>query len=153
MENIFFSTLVHLRLMHLLFLICQTSVLSNSGLSGSVSLNVSNTTMNHLTVRPEIKDRIIGGSNVAAGKYGFIVQANGCGASLIAPDAILTAAHCYEFRFLYFTIRKCGRIERLDRSCWLEVFIYFKKIDCLFPSLLKFWYFKITERRKNNYFD
>ncbi|MES1919153.1 hypothetical protein MHBO_001017 [Bonamia ostreae] len=39
-------------------------------------------------------DRIIDGTDVPPGKYPFVVMANGCGASLIAPNYILTAAHC-----------------------------------------------------------
>lgn len=38
--------------------------------------------------------RIVGGSNAQSGKYPYMVKASGCGASLIAPDMLLTAAHC-----------------------------------------------------------
>ena len=38
--------------------------------------------------------RIVGGSNAPSGKYPYMARGGGCGASLIAPDMLLTAAHC-----------------------------------------------------------
>jgi len=38
--------------------------------------------------------RIIGGSDAGLNEYPFFVSWNGCAASLVAPDVILSAAHC-----------------------------------------------------------
>jgi len=38
--------------------------------------------------------QIFGGDRASRGEYGFYVQCDGCGATLIAPDMILSAAHC-----------------------------------------------------------
>jgi len=40
------------------------------------------------------QSRIVGGFEAESGKYPFFVSWEGCGASLIAKDVILTAAHC-----------------------------------------------------------
>lgn len=40
--------------------------------------------------------RIVGGNQAVQGEFPFFVDINGCGASLIAPDIVLTAAHCSE---------------------------------------------------------
>ncbi len=37
---------------------------------------------------------IIGGVPTAAGSFPFLVDTGGCTATLIAPDRVLTAAHC-----------------------------------------------------------
>lgn len=44
--------------------------------------------------RHQWESRIVGGTDVPAGKYPFFVQGLGCGASLIWKDVALTAAHC-----------------------------------------------------------
>ena len=41
-------------------------------------------------------DAVVGGEPVAMGKYPWFVSLDGCGGSLIAPDRVLTAAHCVE---------------------------------------------------------
>ena len=38
--------------------------------------------------------RIVGGQDATKGEYPFFVQGDGCGASLIWKDIVLTAAHC-----------------------------------------------------------
>lgn len=38
--------------------------------------------------------RIVGGNDASDGEYPFFVQGEGCGASLIWKDIVLTAAHC-----------------------------------------------------------
>lgn len=43
---------------------------------------------------PEIEARIVGGTSTSFSKYPFFVDLNGCGASLIWEDVVLTAAHC-----------------------------------------------------------
>jgi trypsin len=45
-----------------------------------------------IPVTPEA--RIVGGSSVGSDKYPFFVEGYGCGASLIAADIVITAAHC-----------------------------------------------------------
>jgi trypsin len=40
------------------------------------------------------ESRIVGGNDAQQGDYPFFVQGNGCGASLIWDDVVLTAAHC-----------------------------------------------------------
>jgi hypothetical protein len=40
------------------------------------------------------ESRIVGGEDASPGEYPFFVQGDGCGASLIWPDVVLTAAHC-----------------------------------------------------------
>jgi len=40
------------------------------------------------------ESRIVGGENAPDGAYPFYVRWNGCGASLVASDVILSAAHC-----------------------------------------------------------
>jgi len=40
------------------------------------------------------ESRIVGGSNAPDGAYPFFVSWSGCGASLVADDVILSAAHC-----------------------------------------------------------
>ena len=42
--------------------------------------------------------RIVGGTNAAAEEFPYFVLGDGCGASLVAPDVVLSAAHC-EGRF------------------------------------------------------
>ncbi len=42
------------------------------------------------------KLRIIGGEKAPEDEYEWFYKADGCGASLIAPDMIITAAHCSE---------------------------------------------------------
>ncbi len=46
---------------------------------------------------PKAKASVVGGTGVPTGAYPWIVaMSRGCGGSLIAPDRILTAAHCVE---------------------------------------------------------
>eukprot|EP00546_Thalassionema_frauenfeldii_P012083 CAMPEP_0178917076 /NCGR_PEP_ID=MMETSP0786-20121207/13036_1 /TAXON_ID=186022 /ORGANISM="Thalassionema frauenfeldii, Strain CCMP 1798" /LENGTH=473 /DNA_ID=CAMNT_0020590567 /DNA_START=21 /DNA_END=1442 /DNA_ORIENTATION=- len=40
------------------------------------------------------ESRIIGGTTASPGEYPFYTKWAGCGASLVAPDVLLTAAHC-----------------------------------------------------------
>jgi len=40
------------------------------------------------------QSRIVGGTNAADGAYPFFVNWGGCGASLVADDVIISAAHC-----------------------------------------------------------
>ena len=42
------------------------------------------------------KPRIIGGEKAPEDEYKWFYNGGGCGASLIAPDMLLTAAHCSE---------------------------------------------------------
>eukprot|EP00545_Synedropsis_sp_CCMP1620_P003094 CAMPEP_0119014758 /NCGR_PEP_ID=MMETSP1176-20130426/10374_1 /TAXON_ID=265551 /ORGANISM="Synedropsis recta cf, Strain CCMP1620" /LENGTH=266 /DNA_ID=CAMNT_0006967997 /DNA_START=30 /DNA_END=827 /DNA_ORIENTATION=+ len=42
----------------------------------------------------EFQSRIVGGGNAPSGAYKFMVSWDGCGGSLIAPNLVLTAAHC-----------------------------------------------------------
>lgn len=64
---------------------------------------------------PILKPRVINGVNAARGRYKYMVSLtnnNGqhlCGGTLIAPDVILTAAHCFGF------VKK-AQIGRYDTS-------------------------------------
>ena len=48
----------------------------------------------HKHDRSEISSRIVGGNKATEGEYPYFVDWLGCGASLIAPDIVLSAAHC-----------------------------------------------------------
>ena len=79
--------------------------------------------------RPNVKvigqNRIIGGQNAAEGRYPYAVSLTSfgspyCGGSLIAPDIILTAAHC--------AAQPTSRVQigRRDRS---DVFDTYESFD------------------------
>lgn len=40
------------------------------------------------------QNRIVGGTDAAAGAFPYFVRGRGCGASLVAPDVVMSAAHC-----------------------------------------------------------
>jgi hypothetical protein len=44
-----------------------------------------------------IETKIVGGDQSDPGEFPYYVDLNGCGGSLIAPDVVLTAAHCGQF--------------------------------------------------------
>lgn len=49
------------------------------------------------TTKDDVQVKIVGGTSVSAGEFSFYVVSGGqrlCGASLIAPDMLLSAAHC-----------------------------------------------------------
>jgi trypsin len=67
--------------------------LSTTNLTDTPTRNNNTTAQNDNTmIVPEA--RIVGGESVNDGVYPFFIQGYGCGASLIAPDMALTAAHC-----------------------------------------------------------
>lgn len=53
--------------------------------------------LRHHGVPHQWQPRIVGGQDAQDGEYDFFVQGAGCGASLIASDMVLTAAHCAGF--------------------------------------------------------
>mmetsp|Transcript_10574 Transcript_10574/g.17808 ORF Transcript_10574/g.17808 Transcript_10574/m.17808 type:complete len:322 (+) Transcript_10574:1181-2146(+) len=53
-------------------------------------LQTKNTNKN----KPNFETRIVGGSNASPGEYPFFVSWDGCGASVIHDDLLLSAAHC-----------------------------------------------------------
>ena len=52
--------------------------------------DMNETSVNHVVA----ESRIVGGVDAARGAYPFFVHGRGCGASLVARDVALTAAHC-----------------------------------------------------------
>eukprot|EP00980_Cylindrotheca_fusiformis_P031118 scaffold25830_cov162-Cylindrotheca_fusiformis.AAC.19 len=75
-----------MNLQSLLFLLTIPAASSSSGLRKRRSL------VGHR--HSPMQSRIIGGDEAPPGQYPFFVQWNGCGASLIHEDIVLTAAHC-----------------------------------------------------------
>lgn len=66
-----------------------------------------------------VTPHIVNGSEVdPPGKYPFMVNAGGCGASLVAPNVILSAAHCSG----YISSVRIGRHNLLDNSEQYETF-------------------------------
>jgi hypothetical protein len=68
-------------------------------LKGRVNDTTTNTPNSQKTnprrmVHIPAESRIVGGTDAAQGDYPFFAQGNGCGASLIWEDVVLTAAHC-----------------------------------------------------------
>jgi trypsin len=63
---------------------------SNSTFDASFGVSIYDEVNN--TARPN--PRIIGGSESQPGEFPYYVALNGCGASLIAPGVVLSAAHC-----------------------------------------------------------
>lgn len=71
-----------------------------------------------------ITPRIVNGVEVdPPGKYPFMVWGFGCGASLIAPNVLLTAAHCVDGSPYVGTEVQIGRHDRSDNSEEFESFI------------------------------
>jgi trypsin len=65
--------------------------------------------------------KIVGGTEVSPKfKYPYMVKAGGCGASLVAPNVLLTAAHC----FGAFSTVQIGRHDVTDDTENYEVFGY-----------------------------
>ena len=50
-------------------------------------------------VEEETNLRIIGGNQAAPDDYPWFALGGGCGASLVSPEFLLTAAHCSEVKF------------------------------------------------------
>mmetsp|Transcript_1608 Transcript_1608/g.2807 ORF Transcript_1608/g.2807 Transcript_1608/m.2807 type:complete len:407 (+) Transcript_1608:224-1444(+) len=59
------------------------------------------------TTSSSVQPRIIGGSASEEGEFPYYVALNGCGASLIAPGVVLSAAHCapYGDEYIGRTVR------------------------------------------------
>jgi secreted trypsin-like serine protease len=73
--------------------------------------------------------RIIGGTNAERGTFPFIVSllspfnSHSCGGSLIAPDIVLTAAHCVDLRGAYV-----GRYNQWNENDDYEEFAFLQEI-------------------------
>lgn len=72
---------------------------------------------------PDHDMRIIGGQNAPSEKYPFIVLfSQGCGGSMIAPDMVLTVAHCADlirasdFAFVGSNVLQQGVRRRVDKN-------------------------------------
>ena len=72
-----------------------------------------------------VTPHIVNGSEVdPPGKYPFMVNAGGCGASLVAPNVILSAAHCSGS----ISSVRIGRHNLLDNSEQYETFTIAEKV-------------------------
>lgn len=87
------------------------------------------TTVDAITTPSIIQPRIIGGTDVAAGTFPFLVSLLGqfgghsCGGSLIAPDIVLSAAHCINLMGAHV-----GRHNRGDENDDYEEFSFLQEI-------------------------
>jgi trypsin len=72
--------------------------------AGTAAASASGTASGNTTQQEQEEDatepRIVGGDVAPPGRYPFFVQGQGCGATLVASDVVLTAAHCAE-AFMY----------------------------------------------------
>jgi len=69
-------------------------------ISKSLLLVVATTMASVVFAEPVKKDdpgKIVGGDDAAIGDYPYFVVMGGCGGALIAPDIVLTAAHCKSY--------------------------------------------------------
>ena len=78
-----------------LFMLVATLTVSDASLRGSKQTNDSETLERSLVrSSAQYETKLVGGNDASKGEYPFFAHWDGCGASVIHDDLVLSAAHC-----------------------------------------------------------